>query len=384
MPCSKRTRVVACLLATALISASALAGCGGGPGETADGGHSNTVGAPPKSFFGVVPQDVLEPGDYKEMAANGVGTIRSGLYWQSVQPDLVPYDFSTFDETVRQAAKNHIRVLPYLYGTPDWVAQNIDGRSCTSCVQYAPESHGALLVWKSFAKAAAERYGPDGSFWKQNPDLPKLPIEAWQVWNEQNSKTFFLPKPDPAGYAKLLAAASDGLHAADPDAEVVLGGMFGTPGGGNPKHSIPAATFLHSLLAIDGAKDDFDGFALHPYSSSVASVREQVEIARREMSDSGDPDVSLWITEVGWSSGHEDNPLNVGSEAAQAQRVAQVYHLFEEHREEWNVRLVAWFAWEDSHASDDFCFFCAKAGLTTDSGEPKPALAAYEKVASGD
>jgi hypothetical protein len=319
------------------------------------------------------------------MAKAGVGTLRAGLYWQVAQPSSgAPLDFSQFDATVRAAAENGIGVLPYLYGVPDWVAQ-LDHRNCdANCPQYAPRGDAALAAWRIFVGAAAQRYGPGGSFWKENPDLDPQPIRDWQIWNEQNSKTFWLPTPDPIAYEKVLSNSSEALRSVDPKATIVLGGMFGTPGGGNPEHSIPAATFLHSLLQIDGAESEFDGIALHPYSPSISSVREQVEIARSELQRSGYPQASLWITEVGWSSGNDDNPLNVGSEKAQAQRVSDVYRLFAEHREEWDVKIVAWFAWQDSHASDEFCFFCAEAGLITHNGQPKPALAAYSKAAGAD
>ena len=37
------------------------------------------------------------------------------------------------------------------------------------------------------------------------------PIVDWQLWNEQNSKTFFAPKPSAKAYAKLLKAGHDAI-----------------------------------------------------------------------------------------------------------------------------------------------------------------------------
>ena len=45
---------------------------------------------------------------------------------------------------------------------------------------------------------------PEGSFWSEHPELPALPIRAWQIWNEQNSPTFFAPKPSVRAYARML------------------------------------------------------------------------------------------------------------------------------------------------------------------------------------
>ncbi len=30
-----------------------------------------------------------------------------------------------------------------------------------------------------------KRYGPGGTFWKQNPGLPHDYIHEWQIWNEE-------------------------------------------------------------------------------------------------------------------------------------------------------------------------------------------------------
>ncbi len=49
--------------------------------------------------------------------------------------------------------------------------------------------------WSTFLRDAVERYGPEGSFWEENPDLPFLPIRSWEIWNEENIVTFAQPRP---------------------------------------------------------------------------------------------------------------------------------------------------------------------------------------------
>jgi hypothetical protein len=41
-----------------------------------------------------------------------------------------------------------------------------------------------------WAALMVQRYGRTGSFWKDHPDAPKLPITSWQVWNEPNIKAW--------------------------------------------------------------------------------------------------------------------------------------------------------------------------------------------------
>lgn len=335
----------------------------------------------PKSFFGVVPQDVLNNHDYKKMAGANVHTLRQPLYWQLSQPGRSKFDFSRFDAAVKGAAKQRIRIVPYIYGTPRWVAKQLDHRKCGHrCQVYAPRSSKALRAWRAFARKAVARYGPGGRFWSMHPGLHREPIRSWQIWNEQNSKTFYKPKPDARRYAKLLKNASRGIRSVDRKADIILGGTFGLPGGGKGNHSIATADFLRKLYRVPGIKRKFNGIGLHPYSRTIRFVKRQVTVARQALRKAHDSSADIWITELGWASGGPESGLNVGSKRAQAKRVTEAYNLFKRHRRSWNIRAVMWFAWQDAKAGDSECFFCQKAGLTTTKGKSKPALGAYRRV----
>ena len=337
-------------------------------------GLSSTAAAN-SSFFGIVPQVPLNTSGYKGIDKAKAGTVRLIMCWPAIQPNASTTDWAGFDNQVRMAADRGIRVLPYPYGSPDWI-----GGCSKNCGTHPPSNAKALGRWKRFLRAAGKRYGPGGKFWK-GYDGKSQPIRVWQIWNEQNSKTFFTPKPDPKIYAKMLSKASRALHSQDRKAEIVLGGMFGTPGGGHGNHAIAASDYLRKLYAIDGARKDFEGIALHPYSRSIKFVKKQVTLARSALRKAHDSKTDLWITEIGWASGGKPNPLNVGSKKAQAKRLTDSFKMFKHHRKQWNVRLVAWFAWQDSHASDSFCFFCSKSGLLTEGGKKKAAYSAFRRLA---
>ena len=55
-------------------------------------------------------------------------------------PPADDFDFSGIDPIVLDAARNGIEVLPFLFGTPTWVARDLDGHeSCDpDCATYAP------------------------------------------------------------------------------------------------------------------------------------------------------------------------------------------------------------------------------------------------------
>ena len=219
MPLPIRGAPLGALLAFLALAASLIAGCGSGGETTGDGG---TVAAPPPEFFGVDSQDTLSESDYAEMASSGVGTLRMGLYWPLVQPDDgASFDFSAFDATVRSAAANGIVVLPYLYGTPGWVAHFLD----------RPHMLARLHQVRAAERQRAEGMGElrDGRGRALRPRRQVLAGEprprrrcrsaTGRSGTSRTRRPSTCPKPDPAAYEKVLGAASDALRSADPKAQ---------------------------------------------------------------------------------------------------------------------------------------------------------------------
>ena len=337
----------------------------------------------PKEFFGVVPQTPLAQEDIDRMGQGNVGTLRFQIFWAGQNPSPGVYDWGPVDQIVGDAARNGIRPLPFIYSTPEWVAR-LDGRNCdgAGCFGFAPQGPAALDAWQSFLGAAAERYGPHGTFWTLNPTVPKKPIRAWQIWNEQNSDTFYKPKPKVGAYADLVEASDRALAAVDPGADVVLGGMFLSPGGGE-KPSLFAHDYLAKLYDVKGAKKRFDGVAAHPYASSLSKVELQVELLREAMKKAGDRKASMWVTEVGWASGGPSHPLNKGK-AGQARQLKGLYKLFLKKRRAWNVETVTWYSWRDNpDRNQGLCVWCPFSGLMTKDLQPKRSWRQFVKFTGG-
>jgi hypothetical protein len=328
------------------------------------------------------------------MGTGKVGTLRLVFPWQSLDVTEAPgdNDLTTIDPVVLEAARNGIRVVPTLYGTPDWVANGLDGVDCggestTGCAAFAPRSAPALAAWKEFVTDMVTRFGPNGNFWDEHPEITAMPIRTWQIWNEQNSPSFFQPAPDPDGYAKLLATAADAIRSHDDGAQILLGGMFQQPFHGEPP-AYKADDFLKRLYGIDGATDDFDGVAAHPYSPDVSAIEAQVELLHEQMVAAGDKDASLWITEVGGSSADGSDcdkpcPLEVG-EQGQAELLRQAFGFFLEKRVAWNIDSVVWYSWRDTSPDFPVCDWCVNSGLFPEQGfEAKPAWAAFMSFTGG-
>ena len=336
---------------------------------------ATSAAAPPPAFFGVDPQGWLDADDYARMGAAGVGTLRFQLSWPAIDPGPATddYDWSSPDAIVAGAAQYGIRALPFAIGAPAWAVGDSG----------PPVSPPALAAWRGFLAAAVDRYGPGGEFWATHPSLPRMPIRDWQIWNEENSPTYWQPRPDVREYARLLAASHDAITGRDPGAKVILGGMFGTPFGGQ-KPGIAAWRFLGQLYRIAGARRDFDAVAPHPYAARLAEVRDQIARLRRRMERAGDERAELWVTEIGWASGGAPHPLNRGTAAGQATRLRAAFRYLLRNRRALNLENVTWYSWRDNtDPAAALCAWCPESGLLMEDGTAKPALGAFMEFAGG-
>jgi hypothetical protein len=329
-----------------------------------------------------MPQDPLTTPDYERMGEARVGTLRFMIHWASVDPGPgLDYNFAQVDEVVREAARNGVRPLPFVVATPVWVAK-LDGQNCSPCDFFAPRRAQGLAAFRLFMADLVKRYGPNGTFWAANPNIPEKPIRAWQIWNEQNSASFYEPKPNVKAYAKLLDAAEDGISSVDPKGEVILGGMFGTPQRGR-KPSILAWRFLDKLYTINGVKKDFDGVGIHPYAGQMTKVIQQTELMIDSIKDARDNKVKTWITELGWASSGPANPLVKGSKG-QARLLKESFKYFLRNRRAFNIQTLIWYSWRDNNSGEGLCEWCAGSGLLTDNGGAKPAYNAFTDFTRGN
>ena len=177
----------------------------------------------PASFAGMAPQGPTDDRDFALMESSDVSSVRLPMYWSGIQPEspfLAEPDFDGFDHEVRLAAEHEIRIMPFLWGSPDWAA--------AKSIELPVSSSWQRWGWATFLRDAVDRYGPYGTFWVDHPALPYLPIRSWEIWNEENIVTFS-SSTDAASYAKLIRASGRILHESDPGARVLLGGLFGRP-----------------------------------------------------------------------------------------------------------------------------------------------------------
>jgi polysaccharide biosynthesis protein PslG len=346
----------------------------------------------PARFWGAVPQSTLTSEQFQRLAQGGVESIRVPIDWAELQPQRGgPIDWAGTDLMVERAALAGVDLLPAITGAPAWAVPSarVVGGGGSRAPAHLPASGPAAGGWQNLLRQAAERYGPNGVFWSLRPTVPMQPIRTWQIWNEPNFK-FFVAKPNPTEYGKLVQLSSTALKSVDPGAKIVLAGLFAQPKGARTatgRHASLnwfASDFLQRMYATTrGVKSRFNGVALHPYSANWQYLTPEIEEVREVLKANHDPSKSLWITELGWSSGP---PASDGSNsfakgpAGQARQLRGAFRLLTAKQAKWRIQRVYWFSVDDLSGS---CNFCDGSGLFGPGFTPKKSWFEYVKFSGG-
>jgi hypothetical protein len=331
---------------------------------------SAAAGTPPRGFFGVVPSS-LTPADVTRMAENGVATARVQVNWGWVERQPGQRNWSNYDSVVGVLAESGLQTEPVLLGVPSWISV----RPAKPPI-YTPAQRQA---WTSFLSELAARYGHGGSFWSAHPELPYMPLRDWEVWNEPNLSGYWGGRPNPRQYVRLLRVTGAGLRRSDPQARIGIGGIFPPP---RPRYGVSLQNFMQGIYRVRGARQAFDAVSIHPYASRPKGVLASTREARRIMNRHKDRATSLWITEVGWTTGgrHLRRSPYKATESQQAKFLRQTFRRLIRSRRALHLQLLIWHAWQDSALpGQPWTMF---SGLIRSDGSAKPSLNAYSQIAA--
>jgi hypothetical protein len=312
--------------------------------------------APPSAAFRTVPgvngytvfklSPVQRNQQLAAMEVAGVRVVRSDVPWAQVEP--VPpgpaghvWEFSGFDSWVSALATDHLTWQP-LVDFSVWWAKTCPG----FC---APTSDS---TYAAFAQAVAARYGAGGSFWSQNPQLPYYPAQVFEIWNEENAQTFWVP---PARFASLYSAARDAIHSVDRSASVIVGGLSDDSQAFNASQDYPAWYVSTMFAAQPSLKGNVDGFGLHPYGTTAADDIQWTVHFRHVLDSLGEGSAPIDITEFGWLT---------GDSTRETWRAWQMNTMaFQLSRSDCGIRLLTPYDWINPGAATSTDF-----GLVDSSG----------------
>jgi hypothetical protein len=324
-------------------------------------------------FTGIVANDVYsgspsyQAKQFASMQAAKVGIIRQTLPWAAVEIAPNNYDFTPFDRFVLAAAQHNIRVLPVLFDPPSF------RRPAGASKKYTPfpKSNADMA---SFAAVVADRYGPNGGFWRSHSELPDLSITSYQIWNEPNLPVYSGGHPNAAAYVAMLRAVGAAIKQVQPDADIVTAGLP------DSRLSKPNVFKYIQQMYSAGGKGTFDTLGVNPYAPTATSLISKLKKIRGIMTKNGDGDAGLWVTELGWSDVGPKAAFRAGK-SGQAKRIKQAVGALKRNEAALNLRGFFYFAWKDGAVyKGGKDFWGLHTGLLNKKGKAKPAYAAFKKA----
>lgn len=221
----------------------------------------------------------------------GISLVRRGFYWNNIEPENDAWDFSGYDVMVPLIRNAGMQPVAMLTRGVDWAMPN------------GSPSDIDPAYFADFTGTTAARYADE--------------VDFYEIWNEQNTSRFWDPEPDPEHYGELLKAAYTAIHANDPTATVMFGGMSSLD-----DKNLFDERGIWSFLARVGEYhpdlcDYLDGLAMHPYTFlqqpgpeihfdlgfyGYPDLRGNVAEVRAMLDDLGCPDIPIHLTEMGWPS----------------------------------------------------------------------------------
>jgi hypothetical protein len=294
------------------------------------GEEDRPISWPRAEFFGVnapLLRDYAMPERAESLDALAAGLGAAGVSWARVvfdqaveQPAPGPINWFIPDRVVGALARHGVRTNALFIGTPPWVA----GPSASLTPQCGPKAAPAdEEAWSRFVGAAVVRYGRNGDFWKAHPEIRELPIETWEIGNEQNLRMFWCPRADPEAYASIYSASRAAALEADPRARVIIGGLaptFSFPGPGD----MTVGEFLRRMVEAEPElRGEIPAVGIHPYGSTVDLVMAAVRRFRQAMESAGLGTTPMLANEVGWYTSGPPGPL-LKPDLERAQLITQV------------------------------------------------------------
>lgn len=332
---------------------------------------------PPAGFAGILSEDTYVGSDayqattLKTMRATGFNLIRQTFNWGDIQPRPDVIDFSATDRFVLAATKQRIRVLPILFGQPDWAVTKTGGPHTSATTSYPPNDPQTLAA---FGAAVAQRYGTGGTLWTEHPTVKPLPTTAYQVWNEQNLRVYWGGRPSAAAYVNLLKPVATAIRGVQPRAEIVTGGMP------QSKSGIALTSYIRGLYRR-GAGPYIDTVAVNAYSANAARMLQRLRAVRRIMNRGGARGDRMRVTEFGWAdTGPKAKPYTVGPKK-QASLISSTVRALHRARRGLKLRGFVYSNWRDLpiyQGGKDF--YGLHTGLLKKNGARKRALAAMKRA----
>ena len=231
----------------------------------------------------------------------------------------------------------------------------------------------------TYLAALVERYGPDGTFWSDHPELPSHPVREWQIWNEPHLPAYWdAPENGPYGYARayplLLRSSYNIVKSLDPGAKIVLAGIT------------QRAWEEIEILYKHHIKPYFDVAALQIFPQTVKRAVKATGLYRAAMRARHDGRKPIYVTEISWpaSKGRTQGIKYQRQEtpSGMATKLGKMYSAMTRNRRKLRIGKVFWYTWSSPYGRGGSIFNYAGLQRFDSQGfHAQPALRAYQRAA---
>jgi hypothetical protein len=316
---------------------------------------------PDDAFFGVnepliyenqqLGQMALADAHAAAIAASGIEWVRLSTSWRGEEPNPPvegqrAYTWIFLDGAVGTLANHDLPVELTLFTTPNWAAD--DPEALATCgPATAPISSAKGLP--SYAAAVAERYGPDGTFWTEHPEIDPVPLHGIEIWNEPNWNAFWCPEPEPARYADIFVESAKAVAKVDPDIPVITGGLTSVfdDDADAVSQGMDANEFMRQALeARPEIAKLADAAGFHPYDVDVSGVFDRIAKFRSGLDAIGMEDVPIEVNEAGWPTQGPAYAVDEGERASLTSELA-----LDSWTSNCDVSGLALYAWRTTQAA---------------------------------
>jgi hypothetical protein len=219
-------------------------------------------------MYGINPENGLEP----VLKSGAFWVRRNALLWSDVEPQQGQRNWGALaglENEMKNASHEGLNLVLIVRSTPSW-AQKVPGSPCSAVL---PDK---LAAFGSFMREVVNRYSQ-----------PPYSVKYWEIWNEPDIDPTLVSPDSIYGcwgdskdtyygggyYAEMLKVVYPQVKAADPHAQVAIGGLLLDCDPVNPPELPPGSgkiidctpsLFLEGILK-NGGGDFFDIVSFHAY-----------------------------------------------------------------------------------------------------------------------
>jgi len=292
---------------------------------------------------------------------------------------------SALEDEIQTLIQYGIQTILIVNSSPDWALSN-PGKDCS------PVAYEQLSAFASFMYDAVKRYS-----------MPPYSVKYWELGNEPDVDPDLVPLGSPYGcwgdksdifygggyYAEMLKRVYPQIKAADPQAQVLVGGLLLDCDPVNPPEGkdCSPSLFMEGILRSGGG-NFFDGISFHAYdyysgslqygnsnwkSNSISTgpvVSAKARYLRSLLAAYEHPEKFIMNTEAGLICGFPDGSPECKSAEYEQTKVIYIAEVYAAALAE-KLRANIWYSLTGWRGT----------GLINDRGEKLPAFQAFQTSA---